>query len=727
MPFICALGLSACGATGPQGEQGPQGEIGHQGESGPQGEQGQPGKNGTSFLSGNGAPSSDCGDDGDTYLDLETGDVYLKDNGVWSKARNIGSWSSTVVGEQGPQGETGKSAYELYVEENPDYTGDESQWVEDLASGKLRKITISFDSNGGSRIDSVITSFGSYVSVQAPVLSGYDFVGWKLNGSLIDINTYVFFADCTLVAQWREANMLAVSFDPNGGVVAPGKMMIEYGKAYTLPIPSKEFQAFVSWYYGDVALPISGIWNYTHEDIELTAKWNTSKICINLEVDSEYGSSPSNEVAISIGDKFILPVPTSIKDGYTFTGWYLEDEKITSANGESFEKCRWTTSQTLRASYFIEIGTIYDFMNLGEHNLNGNYLITNDLDFMGLGVNHIGVLNGTIDGGDHTLSNFVLSTGAEYSNASGLVKELRKGSSIQNITLDNVTCVEKYSSGVVGTMYSGSSVKNVTIRNSFNSCQMNSIVAGVAKRWSEDAVNLENINIVNSGANCQSYGIYTLEYSKGTQSGYTGRYEYWCPSIKADGFSVDNENKSPSSSDSSTAGFIYNLPYISNPQGYDKLNRGTISISKFSLNAWAKFGIVGVRDYATTSSSISEVRVSKSTIKSPTTTAWSNVDVLEDSINLGTATSWGSSKTTRCIDVGNEYGGSYTLSATSSIVLFPDANGVYTYMLSSGVTGNFSDSSLITKEMFISMLGFDETIWNLDEFDLASGVYPSIR
>ncbi len=42
-----------------------------------------------------------------------------------------------VNGTDGTDGEDGKSAYELYVENNPSYTGDESQFIKDLADGKL--------------------------------------------------------------------------------------------------------------------------------------------------------------------------------------------------------------------------------------------------------------------------------------------------------------------------------------------------------------------------------------------------------------------------------------------------------------------------------------------------------------------------------------------------------------------------------------------------------------
>ena len=39
----------------------------------------------------------------------------------------------------------------------------------------------------------------------------------------------------------------------------------------------------------------------------------------------------------------------------------------------------------------------------------------------------------------------------------------------------------------------------------------------------------------------------------------------------------------------------------------------------------------------------------------------------------------------------------------------------------------FNDVSLIDKDLFISMLGFNETVWNLDNIDVENGIYPTIR
>ena len=88
LPLICllAFSLSACGT---KGDTGPQGEQGIPGENGQDGQNGVDGKDGTSVRTGNGTPSNTLGQDGDSYIDLDTWDYYVKENGSWVLKGNI--------------------------------------------------------------------------------------------------------------------------------------------------------------------------------------------------------------------------------------------------------------------------------------------------------------------------------------------------------------------------------------------------------------------------------------------------------------------------------------------------------------------------------------------------------------------------------------------------------------------------------------------------------------
>ena len=79
---------------------------GEDGAAGTPGTPGQDGKDGTSLLTGNGAPAADLGKTGDSYVDLDSWDFYVKGEQGWNLEGNI---KGPAGGPQGPQGEQGVS------------------------------------------------------------------------------------------------------------------------------------------------------------------------------------------------------------------------------------------------------------------------------------------------------------------------------------------------------------------------------------------------------------------------------------------------------------------------------------------------------------------------------------------------------------------------------------------------------------------------------------------
>lgn len=67
----------------------------------------------TAFLQGAGAPSNGDGNNGDTYLDVDSGNIYLKTAGAWAITGNItGPSGTTVLANQFPELATLGTAYE---------------------------------------------------------------------------------------------------------------------------------------------------------------------------------------------------------------------------------------------------------------------------------------------------------------------------------------------------------------------------------------------------------------------------------------------------------------------------------------------------------------------------------------------------------------------------------------------------------------------------------------
>ena len=87
----------------------------------------------TNFSVTNGA-DGEQGIQGEPGEDGHTPIIEIGENGHW-----IIDKVDTGISAIGKDGEDGKSAYELYLEENPEYTGTLSDWIDDLVSGKLYK------------------------------------------------------------------------------------------------------------------------------------------------------------------------------------------------------------------------------------------------------------------------------------------------------------------------------------------------------------------------------------------------------------------------------------------------------------------------------------------------------------------------------------------------------------------------------------------------------------
>lgn len=74
----------------PRGPQGEQGEPGDPGAPGTPGANGADGVDGTSVYTGNGAPGAGLGNNGDVYIDADSGDIYEKSAGTWNLVGNVG-------------------------------------------------------------------------------------------------------------------------------------------------------------------------------------------------------------------------------------------------------------------------------------------------------------------------------------------------------------------------------------------------------------------------------------------------------------------------------------------------------------------------------------------------------------------------------------------------------------------------------------------------------------
>ena len=184
--------------------------------------------------------------------------------------------------------------------------------------GAQKKITVSFNSTGGSKVDAQEILANSVVAKPAdPTKEGYTFEGWYLNGVKFNFEEKLL-NDCELEAHWI-ANKYSVSFNSNGGSKVETQSVSHNGKA-TKPIdPVFEGHTFMGWYLGnepfDFNTKVTGA-------VELMAKWDLSVYTITFD---SLGGTEVAKQSVKYKEKVVKPTDPT-KTGYTFKGWYLNGE-----------------------------------------------------------------------------------------------------------------------------------------------------------------------------------------------------------------------------------------------------------------------------------------------------------------------------------------------------------------------------------------------------------------
>ena len=139
--------------------------------------------------------------------------------------------------------------------------------------------TITFDSDGGNKIDSQKIGVGEKVKEpKAPTKKGYIFDGWYYNNAKYDFNATVK-RSMKLVAHWKEdpnVKRFKVTFNTDSGTPVPPTQTVMDGDKATKPAnPTKKGFVFVDWELNGT------VYNFNlavKADIELKAKWREAEV-----------------------------------------------------------------------------------------------------------------------------------------------------------------------------------------------------------------------------------------------------------------------------------------------------------------------------------------------------------------------------------------------------------------------------------------------------------------
>ncbi len=154
---------------------------------------------------------------------------------------------------------------------------------------------------------------------EPPVMVGYTFVGWSLNGEFIDFTTMPA-KDITLFAEY-EINVHTVSFNIEGEV---SSYESNYNEVIEFPtVPEKVGHTFIGWSLNDNLLASIKDVRMPDSDVEFVAVYEANEYQVTFVVDGEE-IKETHIYGTEIGLKELE------KEGYTFKGWANGEELITS-------------------------------------------------------------------------------------------------------------------------------------------------------------------------------------------------------------------------------------------------------------------------------------------------------------------------------------------------------------------------------------------------------------
>ena len=147
-----------------------------------------------------------------------------------------------------------------------------------LVSCSKKKLTVTFDTQGGNEISSVEVKKGKTVAKpEDPIKEDYNFVEWQLNGTTYDFSTKVK-NNITLVAKWEIPTIegkAKVIFDTQGGSKINSVTINKGGKVKEPNAPVKDGNVFAGWQLNGVDFDFNTVLN---ENITLVAVWKSALV-----------------------------------------------------------------------------------------------------------------------------------------------------------------------------------------------------------------------------------------------------------------------------------------------------------------------------------------------------------------------------------------------------------------------------------------------------------------
>lgn len=232
--------------------------------------------------------------------------------------------------------------------------------LSDISVSSKPMYTVTLDKQGGIGGDNetVIRLNSAMPLLSAPQKVGYSFEGYYdaktggkqyYNSSMKSVNEWDKKGDFVLYAHWKP-NKYRVTFDYSGGNGDIDYITVVFDSKYgVLPNPSKVGYIFDGWYCDNNKVDANSIVAVA-DDHKLVARWERASIIVYFDYGSGTGAQSSK--VVNYGSAYGT-LPSANRVGYSFSGWYYNDTRITSSSTVQLSE-----NHTLYARYTIENYTI---------------------------------------------------------------------------------------------------------------------------------------------------------------------------------------------------------------------------------------------------------------------------------------------------------------------------------------------------------------------------------
>lgn len=240
-----------------------------------------------------------------------------------------------------------------------------------------KEYTVNFNANGGSvtTSDKKVTYDSVYGILPVPTRNGYTFDGWfteQEDGTQITANSTVeITGNQTLFAHWT-AIEYKIIYNPGTGTNNPENPSVyTYESAFEFKDPTAPTgYRFLYWMNAATGDPVYEITARSMGDITLIAQYKPFTYIVTFKVNGNGATVDPLKKEVTFGSVYgELPVPT--RNGYTFVGWYLNDELVNA-------DIQVTTADnhTLTAHWkVIEYTIVYNGLRGTEHSNLTSYTI----------------------------------------------------------------------------------------------------------------------------------------------------------------------------------------------------------------------------------------------------------------------------------------------------------------------------------------------------------------